>query len=366
MSDGALSQDEIDALLQGAEELTPEPAAAAVSAPAAGMTGLSDSERSIILDTAKLVVSSASSTLSTITSKTIDIKNPAINIKKQDEIRGEYKGQYVQIRLDYNEGIIGENLYILKLNDAALIADLMMNQDGSSPPTELNDLYLSAVSEAISQMNGGALTALTNKFGKTIKVSPPQIEVVSDSSKLLLPSSDDVIEIKSDMEIEDLAKSTFVQMIAMPLAKELVSLTVGETEQPTFTRQAEVQMPVQPEMAAQPQVAPAVEQIDISKAQFPSLSSDNISQEQQTNLSLLMDVPMQLTVELGRTRMLIKEILGLGEGSIIELDKLAGEPVDLLVNNKLIAKGEVVVIDENFGVRVTDIISPLERINNLQ
>ena len=79
-----------------------------------------------------------------------------------------------------------------------------------------------------------------------------------------------------------------------------------------------------------------------------------------------MDVSMQLTVELGRTKMLIKDILGMGEGTIVELDKLAGEPVDLLVNGKLIAKGEVVVIDENFGVRVTDIISPMERISNIE
>ena len=84
------------------------------------------------------------------------------------------------------------------------------------------------------------------------------------------------------------------------------------------------------------------------------------------NIGLLMDVSMQLTVELGRTKMLIKDILGMGEGTIVELDKLAGEPVDLLVNGKLIAKGEVVVIDENFGVRVTDIISPMERISNLE
>ena len=84
------------------------------------------------------------------------------------------------------------------------------------------------------------------------------------------------------------------------------------------------------------------------------------------NISLILDVPMTLTVELGRTTQLVQDILGLGEGSIIELDKLAGEPVDLLVNGKLIAKGEVVVIDENFGVRVTDIVSPADRLSGLQ
>ena len=82
-------------------------------------------------------------------------------------------------------------------------------------------------------------------------------------------------------------------------------------------------------------------------------------------MALIQDVPLQVTVQLGKTRMSIKEILELGEGSIVELDKLAGEPVDLLVNGKLVAKGEVVVIDENFGFRVKDIVSPADRINNL-
>ncbi|KGT72702.1 hypothetical protein MA20_48710 [Bradyrhizobium japonicum] len=84
------------------------------------------------------------------------------------------------------------------------------------------------------------------------------------------------------------------------------------------------------------------------------------------NLNLLLDIPLQVTVELGRTKKLIKEILEMSAGSIIQLDKLAGEPVDILVNNKLIAKGEVVVIDENFGVRVTDIISQWDRVQKLQ
>ena len=81
------------------------------------------------------------------------------------------------------------------------------------------------------------------------------------------------------------------------------------------------------------------------------------------NLELLMDVPLQVTVELGRTQKLVKEVLALGPGSVVELDKLAGEPVDILVNERPIAKGEVVVIDENFGIRVTEILSPKDRLN---
>ena len=103
---------------------------------------------------------------------------------------------------------------------------------------------------------------------------------------------------------------------------------------------------------------------NVQAVQFPNLMPRATAQE-QGNIGLIMDVFMEMTVELGRTRKLIKDILGMGEGTIIELDKLAGEPVDILVNHKLIAKGEVVVIDENFGVRVTEIVSPMERMSDL-
>jgi flagellar motor switch protein FliN/FliY len=106
-------------------------------------------------------------------------------------------------------------------------------------------------------------------------------------------------------------------------------------------------------------------QAPVEKAVFSSFDQ-TLSPKSGRNLDLLLDIPLQLTVELGRTKKQIRDILELGSGSIIELDALAGEPVDILVNNKLIARGEVVVIDENFGVRVTDIISPAERIARLQ
>ena len=102
---------------------------------------------------------------------------------------------------------------------------------------------------------------------------------------------------------------------------------------------------------------------NLQSVQFPNLMPHGGAQESR-NIGLIMDVYMEMTVELGRTRKLIKEILAMGEGTIIELDKLAGEPVDILVNHKLIAKGEVVVIDENFGVRVTEIVSPMDRFND--
>ena len=109
---------------------------------------------------------------------------------------------------------------------------------------------------------------------------------------------------------------------------------------------------------------PVMNNPNVQSVQFSPLQNFT-SQAESGNIGLIMDVYMEMTVELGRTKKMIKEILGMGEGHIIELDKLAGEPVDILVNHKPIAKGEVVVIEENFGVRVTEILSPSERITDV-
>jgi flagellar motor switch protein FliN/FliY len=134
---------------------------------------------------------------------------------------------------------------------------------------------------------------------------------------------------------------------------------------------AQPQMGMQMPMGGMPQMGMPMAQNmgmnvpNVQTLQYPNLQGSNLSGE-QGNISLIMDVFMEMTVELGRTKKQIKDILGMGEGTIIELDKLAGEPVDILVNHKPIAKGEVVVIDENFGVRVTEILSPLERVSDLR
>ncbi|OKP99371.1 flagellar motor switch phosphatase FliY [Paenibacillus sp. P46E] len=121
-----------------------------------------------------------------------------------------------------------------------------------------------------------------------------------------------------------------------------------------------------PYQQAPPQQQAPNRNVNVQPVQFANLSNGAFGNIDENNLNLLMDIPLRVTVELGRTQKQIKDILEMSQGSIIELDKLAGEPVDILVNNKLIAKGEVVVIDENFGVRVTDIVSQWDRIQKLQ
>lgn len=102
------------------------------------------------------------------------------------------------------------------------------------------------------------------------------------------------------------------------------------------------------------------------EASFEELKSEKKDSAATQDISFLLDIPLEVTVELGRTRMLIKDLLQLGQGSVIELDKIAGEPMEILVNSKLVARGEVVVVNEKFGIRLTDIISPTERIRQLK
>ncbi len=376
MSDGSLSQEEIDALLQGADDLasTSLMNESGVSATAATPSGLNQSEKNALAEILNLEAESFSTTLTTILSKKVTFSNPVVSEKRSDDLRKQFVADFVNVRLDFSSGIVGDNLFLMKRTDASVIGNLMMNQGEENQPAEFDELYQSALGEAISQMNGAFITNMTNKYGKQVRVNPPQIGVVNAPNKLYLPSGDVLIEVFFSLSIEGTATSGFFQIFPMSTSKDFIALTGGARGgSPSMNFQKPAQDFNQGSMGGGTGMGmgmPGMQQpqpsVSIQKVELPSLAQQaGLSPEQAQNINLLLDVPMQLTVELGRTRMLIKDILGLGEGSIIELDKLAGEPVDILVNNKLIAKGEVVVIDENFGVRVTDIISPMERINSL-
>lgn len=107
--------------------------------------------------------------------------------------------------------------------------------------------------------------------------------------------------------------------------------------------------------------------MDAQRADFTDFGKDSKAPgEGQRDIKFLLDIPLTITVEIGRTKMIINDLLMLGQGSVVELDKLAGEPMEVLVNNKIIARGEVVVVNEKFGIRLTDIVSPTERLKQLR
>lgn len=370
MSDGSLSQDEIDALLQGSDAID----FGSDFGSGEGDTGtLSEQEKQAIQFILASVTESQGSNISMLASKTITIGKPLVNVKSKDQVLADVPKEVVEIQTDFAEGLKGGHLTLLDVTTALKIAGLMLGQEG----VELNEMAFSTLGEAMSNIMGPALTAIGNKVNTTITSAPPVAKKLPKSG-ISFPAGDEFLTVDYSVTIEG-QKSKMTDIYSINLAKELSSLLtrsevgsstmsdmdMGEDADSLFPSDAfgtgTMDTGMQPD-TNQPfgQGTPP----NVQSVQFPNLQSGMTSQE-QGNIGLLMDVYMEMTVELGRTKKLIKEILGIGEGTIIELDKLAGEPVDILVNHKLIAKGEVVVIDENFGVRVTEIVSPMERMGDL-
>lgn len=356
MGDGSLSQDEIDALLQGADDMLSSPGVTPAMDVSSSSGALSPVERDTLTDLLNMTMGGVAPSLSAYLGKNVSITNAFLEIKSVEAVKSDFGRSYVQVGMNYTGGFNGRNVVLFNLNDAGIISSLMMGDDSGAPPPELTEAHQSTIQEFVSQMLSSSATQFSNKFGRSITTTPPALSMVNGPSDLQLPPGPELVKITYNLGIEGLVNSKFYHIMEIPLASDIArSMKSG--------LQAGMQQAYQTQQPSQTQQG--VGQVGISPVKFPPLG-EGVPYGVSGNISLLLDVPMTLTVELGRTRQLVKDILGLGEGSIIELDKLAGEPVDLLVNGKLIAKGEVVVIDENFGVRVTDIVSPADRMNKIQ
>jgi flagellar motor switch protein FliN/FliY len=333
------------------------------------------------------VTESQGSNLSILTGKTVSIGDPAVKARTPGELTSGQPEDVVDVRVDLTDGLQGEHSYIIPASVAGTIAGLMMGQPGG----ELDEASLSAVAEAISQITGTAATAIGNQVSRMVKTAPPDLRQAK-RQQVRVPQGDYVVTVDYPISIEGFPTATMTEVFSLSLAKEILSLSAGSgaADAAAFSQAGmpagpAPSRPTAPRAQGQQQAAfggpagyqqtfgqafggaqqgPAMAPPNVQPVQFANLQPAAMGGE-QGNIGLLMDVYMEMTVELGRTRKRIKDILGIGEGTIIELDKLAGEPVDILVNHKLIAKGEVVVIDENFGVRVTEIVSQIDRMNEL-
>lgn len=378
MSDGSLSQDEIDALLQGTESIEMDQGGGGAA------SGISEGEAAAFSELLRGIAESQGSNLSMMMSKTVNLGDPTVSLKAPQEVAASEQGEVVDVRVDFSEGLVGEHSYFFSKQSASIIAGLMMGQQGN----ELDEAALSAVTEAVSQITGTTATALGNKVGRTIRMAPPDARK-SEGAQLRLPKGEFCVVAEFPLNIEGFAPSRLSEVFSLALVKDILSMSGGGAEAaapvspgPASRAPAAQARPAAAQQAAaQPMggmagfqqtfgqafgapMGPTMNPPNVQPVQFANLQPAPSSAE-QGNIGLLMDVYMEMTVELGRTKRPIKWILGIGEGTIIELDKLAGEPVDILVNHKLIAKGEVVVIDENFGVRVTEIVSQIDRMNEL-
>lgn len=367
MSDGFLSQEEIDALLRG------EPVAAS---PSPAGQDLSDIEKDALGEIGNISMGTAATTLSVLLGRRVSITTPKVSITSLNEIKRQYPLPYLVIEVGYTQGLLGTNILAVREQDALIIADLMMGGDGTNPPTELNELYMSAVSESMNQMMGSTATSISTMFKKKVDIAPPKVNLldfaVDPNIDSIVSGDDSLVRVSFRMEVEDLIDSELMQILPINVAREMVENLLNAVQTPTAAAPKAAPQPPTTEpqpapVAAQPAPQPkqqSVQNVAVQPVQFSALKPAGMPGV-DANIGLIMDVPLQITVELGRTRKLIRDILELTPGSVVELDKLAGEPVDVLVNGKLIAKGEVVVIDENFGVRITSIVSNSERVKSL-
>ena len=388
--DGVMSQEEINALLNSPEDTGEE---------------LSDKEKDTIGEIANISMGTAATTLFSLVNRKVDISTPVVSYANWNDICDAYEKPCVFIRIAYTVGLDGSNILVLKEHDVKVITDLMMGGDGTNTDIELGELHLSAISEAMNQMMGSASTSMSSMLNKVIDISPPQADLIDlqqtiDESSIDEFLADEFVKISFRLEIGDLVDSNIMQLYPISFAKEMcesvtrnmaddtssVAGDAAESPQPApqpAAPQPAAPQPSTPQMSA-PQTAqlhmgePMMtgqsqmmgqqmmgaqdmsqmygQQVNVQPAQFQAFTGNIPVGYGPENIDLIMDVPLEVTVELGRTSKSIKEILDFTPGTIIELNRIAGEPIDVLVNGKYVAKGEVVIIEESYGIRITEIV----------
>jgi len=408
-----LSQAEIDALLNGTSTEQTDNASS-------GESALNPQEIDALGEIGNISMGTSATTLFTLLGQKVTITTPQVSVTTWESIANEYSHSYIGVNVEYTNGLIGTNLLILKEQDVKIITDLMMGGSGTNVEGPISDLHLSAISEAMNQMVGSSSTSMSSMFNKKIEISPPKafiFEIDNIPQNVQIKNEEQVVKVSFKMVVGSLIDSEIMQIIPLPFAKSMVENLINmeldsgiyelpnemlqdtdvekhyeEPSQPQMQQPSQqsyqmppqqgYQMPPQQGYQTPPQQGYQMpqqnyqtvygfdagnearnfrDQVNVQQAHFQNFEDERIVLD-KNNISLIMDVPLQITVELGRTEKMIKDILEFSPGSIIELDKLAGEPVDILVNKKPIAKGEVVVIDESFGVRITDIIHPSKRL----
>ncbi len=390
-----LSQEEIDALLNGTDM---------DEGSGIEIERFTADEIDAIGEIGNINMGTAATTLFTLLGQKVTITTPKVSVTTLRDISENFIDPCVLIHINYKLGIQGTNLLVLNEKDVKIITDLMMGGEGTNVADELTDLHLSAINEAMNQMIGSSSTSMSEMLGTKIDITPP--EAYYDKIKQLdfsvfdLDLDEDVVRVAFNIKVGDLIDSEIMQIIPIDVAKQLISklMTTSDSNeldeileqesaaiaqpQPQAERQPQPQAqtpqapprtpqvqqtPPQPQQRAQPmqQQMPAQEPVNAKKLEFESFDENPSQVYYNNDIGIIRDVPLEITVELGRTSKRIEDILDFGVGTVVELDKLVGEALDILANGKRIAKGEVVVVDENYGIRITDIVVPEKIIDSI-
>jgi flagellar motor switch protein FliN/FliY len=394
MSNNFLSQEEINALLAGEDISSSESKNTSSDSGQLEAEIITDIDKDLLGEIGNISMGSASTALYQLINQQVNITTPVVTVTTLREIKEGFETPNIVLDIQYVAGIVGRNILIIKISDGLVISNLMMGGDGNITDThELSEIEISAVSEAMNQMIGSAATSMATMFGRKVDISPPTSKIVTDASIPLsdaISEDEPIVRVSFKLTIGDIVDSNIMQIFPIKTARNIVSIMTGEDKveevakvepakdtysEPIVNKEIINQQPPDPIMQQQPQYQPQPQYeqpmqrmqqpVEVHQAAFePLVPQSNVPPIR--NIDLILDVPLDISVVLGRTKKSIHDILNLGTGSLIELDKLAEEPVEILVNGKQIALGEVVVVDENFGIRITNIVSSVERIKKLR
>jgi flagellar motor switch protein FliN/FliY len=395
MSNNFLSQEEINALLAGEDTSSSESENTSSDENKSEVESITDIDKDLLGEIGNISMGSASTALYQLINQQVNITTPVVSVTTLREIKEAFETPNIVLDIQYVAGIVGRNILIIKISDGIVISNLMMGGDGNiTDKHELSEIEISAVSEAMNQMIGSAATSMATMFGRKVDISPPTSRIVEDGSIPLsdaISEDEPIVRVSFRMTIGDIVDSNIMQIFPITTAKNIVAIMTGEdkveevapakakpseqivnkeiNQRPDPVRAEQPQYEPEPQYQMQPQYEQPMQRmqqpVEVHQAAFESLvPQSNVPPIR--NIDLILDVPLDISVVLGRTKKSIQDILNLGTGSLIELDKLAEEPVEILVNGKQIALGEVVVVDENFGIRITNIVSSVERIKRIR
>ena len=340
---------------------------------------------------------SSATAVSELLGQPVNITTPKVEVMKPSNFEIKTFEPAIGVEINYIEGLTGKNILILREADVKVIVGLLLHTDFSDHEFVLDEMNIGAICEVMNQMMGASSTALSQFLNRSINISPPNSFEIGDEDKFkekYLDNEENIVAVYFNLMIGDMVNSQFINVMPIPLAKELISnfgLTSNESpakpesasepEPPASIQEPQRQqapaaaVPTQasasPVPAKQPPAAPAASPVpgayvqqqsplpreNVSRAEYQNFDSEDVqlSKGETNNLNMIMSVPLQITVEIGRTSKKIKEILDFSAGTIVELNKQAGSQVDVYVNGKAIAKGNVVVVDDYYGVRITEV-----------
>lgn len=351
---------------------------------------LTEIETDVIGEVMNISMGAAATAMSTILDKKVNITTPRIETIFLNEFEFSYLEPVMGVLIKYKEGIKGTNMLLLREDDLKKILAHLLSID-SNDQVELDEISMSAICEIMNQMMGSAASALASFLGRVINISPPEIMDTTNMDQikeLFSNTGNSLVSIKFNLSIEGLVESEFISIMEPLLAKEIVKMSFGvsevemqetpneramkTTQEVVIDKPKEILKEETPASIVVPSASPLVieqrDKVHAAPYSYKQLGDEKLSDLNlnENNMDLIMSVPIQITVELGKTRKKIKDIAELTLGNIVELDRQAGDQVDVIANGRLIAKGDVVVVDDNYSVRITEIVKFKDNLSDIK